>query len=315
MTMKLWHPNMDTLSTRRVLHDLTIIRMRFHSHPLYRRWSHSAYDSRLAYWAEEIPDQVSRILPTFFFVSPFLAMLVGILFGLDTLETVFEIVSIIFLILMLIVAAMGPVLAAGIAAGALAHERVAGRWDILMLIPNDRMSVVLMRISTMLFPYRPLVATLDILQTLSAILLVMVLNTQSLRGDASTLGACFLFFVPSLFLLTWERRQDYAFSVVMGSYSGIVQQPDKALGWALGGSVLMLGIRGLVGMLAVGLSPTTNGLSAALPAFVAGPGVLPMLGVHLDVTLVLLVLYYGAREIAITLLWRKSVERVEDIVG
>jgi hypothetical protein len=269
----------------------------------------------MAYWAEEIPDQVSRILPTFFFVSPFLAMLVGILFGLDTLETVFEIVGIIFLILMLLVASMGPVLGAGMAAAALAYEREAGRWDILMLIPNDRISVVLMRISTMLFPYRPLVATLDILQTLSAILLVMVLNTQTLHEDASTLGACFLFFVPSLFLLTWERRQDYAFSVVLGSYSGIAQPPERALGWALGGSAMMLGIRGLVGMLAVGLSPTSNGLNAALPAFVAGPGVLPMLGVQLDVTIVLLILYYGAREIAITMLWRKSIERVEDIVG
>jgi hypothetical protein len=171
----------------------------------------------------------------------------------------------------------------------------------------------MMRISTMLFPYRPLITMLDVLQTLAALCLAIGLNagTMSEENASQMMGACFLYLLPSMFILTWERRQDYAMSVALGAFAGIHPKESHALGWALGGSSSMVMLRAFIALVALALSPLRNGFGTFLPAFVAGPAMLPMLGVPLQLTLILWAGYYGLREILLIVLWRVTVRRVE----
>lgn len=301
---------LDKPPTNFMLHQIRLARIHANHHPLYRRWSMEAYEGRLAYWAEVIPEHLIQYLPVIFMASPFGALFLAVAFGKATVEAVFGLLALITLILIILIASLGPVLGAGIAALSLVVERQAGRWDLLMMIPRDRMSVLLIRISTIQFPFRPLIGTIDILQTLSAISLAFFLNIGRAE-DTNILSSCFFFLLPSLLVLTWERRQDYALSLAIGAYAGLHYPEDKALGWALSSSGAMVALRGFLAIMALGLSPHPNGWGTVLPAFVAGPAVLPMLGVHLLRVALLWALYYGLREIVIIWLWRASEHRVE----
>ena len=180
-------------------------RMNFRQHPLYRRWSDAAYEHRLAYLAESVPGHVAQFLPVALLFGPFLPFVVVIIFGASVFNA-FLIALLIFLIAVaLLIASADGMLAAGLTAGSLNQERESGRWELLMLIPEDRMSVVIMRVSSMLMPYRPLVGTMDFLQTVAAFIAALILSGRATETDSNLLGLCMLFFLPSLLLLGWER--------------------------------------------------------------------------------------------------------------
>lgn len=313
MAFQFLSDQLEQSATGRVMRQLTLARIRFSSHPLYRRWSMQAYEGRLARWAEIIPDLTAQYLPVIFMVAPLSLGIIALLFGTQMFQAVATILLLLFMVGVLVVSSAAPMIAAGVAAFALSKEREAGRWELLLLMPYDRAAVLMMRISTMLFPYRPLITTLDILQTIAALLLAVGLNAGSMSDDNASqiMGACFLFILPSLFMLTWERRQDYAASVALGAFAGVHPKESHALGWALGGSSSMVLLRAFIALIALAFSPLRNGLGTFLPAFVAGPAILPMLGVPLSLTVVLWVAYYGLRELFLVTIWKITVRRVE----
>ena len=302
----------ESSPTGRIFQQMLLTRVRFYRHPLYRRWSHSAYESRMAYLAEVIPEWLSHIIPLLFLVGPFVALFVAILFGTTVFNFFLLITGIILVTATLILASAGMVSSAALAAFSVVDEREAGRWELLMLLPHDRVSVLIMRISSMLYPYRPLISTLDVLQTLTAFMAAIIINAGSDSLNNDLLGACFIYFIPTLFMLTWERRQDYAISIALGAYAGLTRREQNALGLSLGGSTIMLAIRALIGMLAFGLSSRVNSFGVVLPVFIGGPAMMPVVGIPLSYSLLLLVLYYTTREFAITALWRASMRRITD---
>lgn len=274
-------------------------RMNFRQHPLFRRWSDAAYDHRLAYLAEALPGHVAQTLPIVLIFGPFLPFVVVILFGASVFNAFLAAMVIFLVALALLVASADSMLAAGLAAGSLTVEREAGRWELLMLIPDDRMAVVIMRVSSVLMPYRPLVGTMDLLQTVFAFITALILSGRATESDSNLLGLCMLFFIPSLALLGWERQQDFALSVSIGVFAGLMQRDRFALGLALTSGAAVIFMRLVMAIIAVSVAPTAHGFWVVLPVCIAGPAMLPMMGTPPLATVPILLVYYGAREYAI----------------
>jgi|GEM_PF-5755184 len=301
---------LQKLSTQFILRELMLARVRNSNHPLFRRWSYAAYDGRFVSLAESIPEQLAQILPLTLITAPFLAFIVILLFGTQTLATIATIIGLLLLIAILMVAAGGTFITASLGALAVADEREAGRWELMMILPRKRIDVLMMRISTILFPYRPLVDTLNLLQTIAALMMTFVFIGQVNRSGDDVFGTCVIFLLPTLFLLTMERRQDFALSVAIGSYAGLARNRDTALGWAMSGVVALMAARLMAGMVIFAFAPWERGLFSVFPSVVAGPSVLSLLSASPLTTVLVLMVYYGLRELTLSLLWRTMHNRL-----
>lgn len=309
--MTIFEDRFQNLSTETIMRSLLLTRIRFSNHPLYRRWSNSAYESRFVQVAEVFPEQIAQIIPLAFVTSPFVALFIALVFGTSTFMTIATIIGVLLLLFVLLIASGGPMVVAGLGALAVADEREAGRWELMMMIPQRRLEVLMMRISTILFPYRPLIDTLNILQTIAALILSFIFIGQVNRSGSDVFGICIVFILPVILLLALERRQDYALSVAMGSYAGLSRNRDTALSWAFSGVAGLLALRVFAGMLAFGLAPWEGGLPSIMTAIVGGPAVLTLISVNPFVTLVVLAGYYALREYLVKMLWHNTTERLQ----
>lgn len=300
----------ENMRTGYILRQLDLSRFYFHRHPLYRRWRSEAYRAPLAYIAQEIPDKINIIIPWMLLILPTGALMVGLIGGASAFSTLIALVGFFMLGIGLFVAALGTMLTIGLVTKALGEEHRAGRWDLLMLMPYDRASVVVMRAASMLHPYRPLISMLDLIQTGVAMLLALYINGQADTFDNNLVGICTAFWLPTLFILTWERRQDYALAVGVGVLLGMNDKPHNSLSMALGSGVVSLGLRLIFGLLAVGLAPNANGFGVLLPTVLAGPGMLFMMGVTPIISAALLIVYYLGREALIHVIWRRALGQV-----
>ena len=70
------------------------------------------------------------------------------------------------------------------------------------------------------------------MQTVAAFVAALILSGRATETDSNLLGLCMLFFLPSLLLLGWERQQDFALSVSIGVFAGLMQRDRLALGLA-----------------------------------------------------------------------------------
>ncbi|MFP4323259.1 MAG: hypothetical protein ACLFTK_12465 [Anaerolineales bacterium] len=293
----------ESLPTGALLRRLQLSRYIFQRHPLYRRWLQDAYNTRAAYLASEIPDRMAEAIPLVVLVVPLVAFSFGIIFGLSTFLVAVGITAFIFLVAALLVAYLGPIMTTGLAAGALATERTTGRWDVLMMIPYERAGVMMMRVASRLEPYRPIMATLEILQSLAGMLIALVLSTRPSAINTNLLGICFITAPLVIVILMWERRQDYALSIALGVYGGLKLSAQDPFRLALGSGAALVTGRAIIGLLAVGLAVNAHGVWLVLPVMIGGPGLLLMLGTPWYTALGLLALYYGGREWAIRRAW------------
>jgi len=296
-------------ATGGLIMQLNRSRMNFRQHPLYRRWSDAAYNHKFAYLAETVPNQVAQALPVTLIFGPFLPFLVVIIFGTSVFKAFLVALAIFLVAFALLIASADSMLASGLTAGSLTVEREAGRWELLMLIPDDRMAVVIMRVASMLMPYRPLVGTMDLLQTVFAFVAALILSGRATEQDSNLLGLCMLFFLPSLFLLGWERQQDFALGVSLGVFTGLMKKERLALAISLSSGAGIVFVRLMVAMIAVGVAPTAHGFWVALPVCIAGPAMLPMMGTPVLVFIPILLVYYGVREYVIRYLLRDGLRR------
>ena len=62
-------------------------------------------------------------------------------------------------------------------------------------------------------------------------------------------------------------------------------------------------------MVAVGAAPTAHGFWVVLPVSIAGPAMLPMMGVPIVVFVPILIVYYGVRELIIRKFLRDALAR------
>jgi hypothetical protein len=306
---RILYTSWENSATGALIVQLNRSRMNFRQHPLYRRWSDAAYDHRFAYLAETVPGHVAQLLPVALIFGPMLPFVVVVLFGTSAFKAFLVALAILLVTLALLIASADAMLAAGLTAGSLSLERESGRWQLLMLIPDDRMAVVMMRVASMLMPYRPLVGTMDLLQTVFAFIAALILSGRATEMDSNLLGLCMLFFLPSLLLLGWERQQDFALSVSLGVFAGLIRNERLALGLALSSGTGVIFVRLVVGMIAVGVAPTAHGFWVVLPVSIAGPAMLPMMGIPIPAFVPILLVYYGGREFVIRRLLREGLLR------
>jgi hypothetical protein len=308
-TQRILYARWENSATGGLIMQLNRSRMNFRQHPLYRRWSDAAYDHRFAYLAETVPGQVAQALPVILIFGPFLPFLVVIIFGASVFKAFLVALAIFLVALALLIASADSMLATGLTAGSLTLERETGRWELLMLIPDDRMAVVVMRVASMLMPYRPLVGTMDLLQTVFAFVTALILSGRATEADSNLLGLCMLFFVPSLILLGWERQQDFALGVSLGVFAGLMQKEKLALALSLSSGGGIVFVRLVVAMIAVGVAPTAHGFWVVLPVCIAGPAMLPMMGTPILAFVPILLVYYVGREWVIRYLLRGGLRR------
>lgn len=300
----------DQLASSHLLRDLRLARPHFYWHPLYRRWSHQAHQTRLAAFSEALPDYLLNVLPTAFFAFPVVVLMIGMVFGMSTFRAVMIVTWILFLVLAVFSAGLGMMAGGGLAAYGLAREQEAGNWEVLMMLPQDRMGLLMMRVSATLFPYHPLITTLEVLQTASGFLAAIILNAKLDSPERDLLGACFVYLIPALAVMTWERRQDHALTVALGIFVGLSRKPQSALGWALGGGALLLALRLMTGLLAFGFSPIASMDGVGLPTLIAGVAILPVVAVSLKVAVPTMLVYYLLREALIFYFWRKIQDKM-----
>lgn len=310
MTVNLLSESWERSATGQVTRELRQSRIRFYRHPLYIRWTRDAFGSRLALLADAIPDWLVNIVPTLMVFLPVTALVIAILFGVQTFTAVMSIFALMVVGLAVGVGTVGTPITAGVAAAALVGEQRSGRWEMIMMMPYDRTHVMVMRLSSMIYPYRTLITSIDLLQTFFALVVAMYLSGSASSTDSILVGTCVIFAVPSLILLSWERRQDFALSVAIGAWAGLFGREQSTKIAVTTGTGLILVSRAIIGLLAIGFAPNAHGFALMLPIFIAGPAMLPMMGIALEWAIPLLLLYYGGREIAIHRVWRRSLNQV-----
>jgi hypothetical protein len=266
-----------------------------------------AFVSRWAAWADQLPELIAQVLPVIFMGGPVLVAILGLAFGQDLFQALLSASFTSYVAALLLVSLLAPLLSAGLAGLSLIQERQAGRWDLMLLMPYDRMALLIMRVSTFLFPYRPLLGLFELLQTLGAVLLIFGLTLVQADATAQPIvGTCFFFLGPCLFLMHWERRQDYALGVAIGTLAGLGRSESQALGWTLGGVGLILGGRAMLGILALAYAPLPLSTAGGVAAFAAGLTALPLFSVPWAVVLPLWGGYFLGRELLIRWLWRAT---------
>lgn len=295
--MNWFYAGRDTLMTHQMLSQIDIGRNRFHRHPLYRRWSHYAYNNPIAQYAELLTERFAEYGPALTILLPLMFALAALLFGKDGFTVAFTLTAIVFLAAAVVVILGSLCVAAGLSAYAVARERLEGRWDLIMLIPKDRSSILWMRVSSILNPYRPTMITFEVLQNALAMLAVFVVSLNDV--DDSRLGICLAFFIPALFLLTWERHQDYALAVAMGAFLGLKYDDRRAFSISLAGVGFILMARAVFVMVAYGISTPPGGMDVIVPSLIGGVTMLPMAGIPLWACAVGGFSYFAAREAAI----------------
>ncbi|KAB2904786.1 MAG: hypothetical protein KJ064_18330 [Anaerolineae bacterium] len=300
----------DTLFTRQMLRQLDIGRNRFHRHPLYRRWSHYAYNNPVARNAERMAEKIAEYGPSLTIIIPLMFGLSALLFGKQGFAVAVSVTAALFALLSLVVLVGALSLATGLSAWAVARERLEGRWDLVMLIPKDRATVLWMRVSSMLHPYRPMMVTLEVLQNGLAIVAVFIVAIGNV--DDSRLGVCLAFFIPALVLISWERYQDYALGVVSGTLMGLQFDDRRAFSLSLAATGFIIALRMAFVMIAYGISTPPGGFETVVPGFIGGVTVLPMVGIPLWACLVVGSVYVALREAVIALLWRASLRLIDN---
>lgn len=303
------YPGTNALFTKRMLNQLDIGRNRFHRHPLYRRWSHYAYNNRIARNAELLSEKIAEYGPSLLVLIPLLFGLSALLFGKDGFAVVVTLTGILFVLVSMVVLVGALSIATGLSAWAVARERLEGRWDLVMLIPKDRSSVLWMRVSSILHPYRPMMITFEILQNALAMIAVFIVALQNVND--SRLGICLAFFIPALFFLTWERNQDYALGVVVGAFMGLKFDERRAFSLSLTATGFIIALRMAFVMIAYGISTPPGGFEVVIPGFIGGMTMTPMAGIPLWACAIAGGLYFLVRELAIAL-FRRSVTRLID---
>lgn len=300
----------DSLFTQKMLNQLDIGRNRFHRHPLYRRWSHYAYNNPIARRAELAAEKIAEYGPSLLVVVPFMFGLAALFFGKEGFAVAVTLTTILFVLVSMVVLVGALCLAAGLSAFAIARERLEGRWDLVMLIPKDRSTVLWMRVSSILHPYSPMMVTFEVLQNALALVAVFVVALSNVND--SQLGVCLTFFIPALFLLTWERHQDYALGVVVGTFMGLKYDERRAFSLSMSGVGFILAARMAFVMIAYGISTPPGGLEVTIPALIGGITVLPMVGVPMWSCVLVGTIYFGLRELAIAYFRHAALRLVDD---
>ncbi len=300
----------DTLFTRQMLRQLDIGRNRFHRHPLYRRWSHYAYNNPVARNSEKASEKIAEYGPSLTIVIPLFFGLAALLFGRQGFTVAVSITAMLFVLVALIVLVGSLGLATGLSAWAVARERLEGRWDLVMLIPKDRATVLWMRVSSMLHPYRPMMVTFEVLQNALALISVFIVAIGN--ADDSRLGVCLAFILPAIVLISWERYQDYALGVAVGTFLGLNFDDRRAFSLSLSATGFIIALRMAFVMIAYGISTPPGGFETVFPGFIGGMTVLPMVGIPLWACITIGASYVIVREIAIALFCRASLRLMDN---
>lgn len=296
--------------TGQVIYQLNRARFYFNRHPLYQRWIKESFEARAATWAQEVPDFLLNYIPMTLLIAPFIPLGGVIFFGVSVFTTIIGLMVLIFLVGSLLFASIGNLLTAGLTASTLSHERQSGRWELLMLLPHDRVAILAMRISSRLVPYQAVIGMINLIQSLCTFIVAGALTAGAASMTDNTTAICLLWLLPTLFLLSWERRQDYAFSVTAGLFGVMRQAGQDSWGVAFIIPTLILIGRGLMGLLGVALAANVHGFWAVFPTILGGPAMLPVMGVPMPLAIALLSAYYGLREVVIWQLWQMSLERI-----
>jgi hypothetical protein len=133
------------------------------------------------------------------------------------------------------------------------------------------------------------------------------------RGADDLISTCFVFFIPAMLLLSWERRQDHVLSLAVGAFAGLVYHERLVLSRTIMMMGLVLGLRLMMVLLAFGVSGYALHLSSAVPGLVGGVGMLSISGVSFFPALGFALLYYALREALITAIWRNVVHHLENM--
>lgn len=311
MDLNLLSVGWRSLSSNKVLRQLDVSYNRFYRHPLYRRWSIHAYEHPMAALAEKLPEKIGEVLTMSIVGIPLLALAVQVLFGSSMFAVLTAMLGAAVLVTVLVVSVLALALGALLAAMSVAQERGAGRWDLIMILPDDRSNLMLMRISSIIYPYRPFLITIEVLQNVIALLAVAIVGV-AVDNNEQMMSLCLLYFLPSLFVLSWERRQDYALSLMVGGLVGVVYDGRRAFSMALVGTGLLVSLRMMVVLAAFGAGGTSTEFSAVIPALIGGPALIPMIGVQPWAALGFMLFYYAAREALISAVWRTTIWQMQD---
>ena len=302
----------EHLSSTRLLRKLDVSRSRFYRHPLYRRWSAQAYSHRWAHLAEALPEKISQYTIVILLVVPLLALLIQVLLGEDIFDIFVVLFGVTGFLMAIVMSISGVGLASSLASMSVAAERSEGRWDLLMMLPNDRASVLLMRIASMLYPYRPLIATFDVLQGAVAFMSVLAVTLAVDMRNDDLISLCFVYILPCIALLIWERRQDNVLSLVTGAFAGLFYGSKNALSMAMIGTGLLLAFRLMIVLGAFAAMGRSAHLLTLLPALIGGPAMLPVIGLPFWGSIGFIVAYYAVREVIIGVVWQAVVQRMRD---
>lgn len=302
----------ENLSSTRLLRKLDVSRSRFYRHPLYRRWSAQAYSHRWAHLAESLPEVLSQYSLALMLVVPLAALFIQVILGATIFNLILTVFGVSGLMLAITTSVAGVGLASALAAISVAQERSEGRWDLLMMLPGDRPSVLLMRIASMLYPYRPLIATVDILQSAIAFLSVIAVTVLVDMNNEELISMCFVYMLPCMILLTWERRQDHVLSLVGGGFTGLFYSSKQALSMAMTSAGLLLAFRVMFVMAAFAAIGRSAYLVTMLPALIGGPAMLPIINLPFWESLGFILVYYTLREVIIGIIWQIMVRRMQD---
>ncbi|NJL96110.1 MAG: hypothetical protein HC915_21460 [Anaerolineae bacterium] len=301
-----WH----RLASNRLLRQLDVSYNRFYRHTLYRYWSQMDYSTWLARMAEQLPSKIGEGLTLLIVAVPFAALTLQVLFGATIFSTVSTLFGVGTFAAALLVSVAGMSVATVMSAQAIAAERQSGRWDLLMMLPRERSSILLMRLSSILYPYRPLIVTFDILQSIAALFSVGLV-ALFWEVDNQLISLCIVYTVPVWLLLSWERRQDYALSMLVGAMAALVSLQRRTLIPAMVGVLLLLAYRLMMTLLAFGVAGFAPHLVMLLPGIIGGPAVLPMVGVPFGWSLVFIGLYFASREGVLLVLWRATLHQMD----
>jgi len=296
------------LPSLQVIQDLNQARWVFLRHPLYRYWGKRAYQGAGARWVEGTLEWVANTLPSLLLLVPFLFTGVCFLFGTAPLWWLILALLGLGIGVLLCIAGLTLFLPLALARLGLQKERQSGDWDLLLMTPLPRAQILHLFLSSSLYVYRDLLFLLGWTQNLCGLLLMLGLLGFSNEANTSlgqTNAWCFLFIWPCFFCLNFERRQDFALGVALGTFSAL--RGDMWGG--LSGALLSLMFRAALGLLSLLWLGSGQGVANLLPTLIGGAGVLPLLAWQAPAWLGMMS-YFIAREALIAALWRGAASRL-----
>jgi hypothetical protein len=149
-----------------------------------------------------------------------------------------------------------------------------------------------------------------VVQNVLALLSVFIVAIGN--ADDSRLGVCLAFILPALVLISWERYQDYALGVAVGTFLGLNFDDRRAFSLSLSATGFILALRMAFVMIAYGISTPPGGFEMVFPGFIGGMTLLPLAGIPLWACAAVGISYVIVREAAIALFCRASLHVMDN---